>query len=135
MSPQVGSAVLRYRGNLHKESFGGIFRYSKKLKSFTIDLVSKSAQNAHMTAEAILKQCAVYGSRPPIASKPGSSSLEQYGLNNITSQPWSDATCPRTTSDSAYFRFVTLFLKKRTRQRTKNDRMGVDCVRLWFTIV
>jgi len=51
----------------------------------------------------------VYG--PPIASKPGSlaSSPEQYGLNNTTSQPWSDATCPRTTSDSAYFRFVTLF--------------------------
>ena len=74
-----------------------------------MDIVSKSAQNAHMTAEAILKQCAVYGSRPPIASKPGSSCPEQYGLDNFTSQPWSDATCPRTTSDSAYFRFVTLF--------------------------
>jgi len=77
--------------------------------SCTIDIVSKSAQITHLTAEPILKQCAVYGSRPPIASKPGSSSLEQYGLNNITSQPCSDATCPRTTSDSAYFRFVTLF--------------------------
>ena len=63
-----------------------------------------------MSAEPILKQCAVYGSRRLIASKPGSSSLERYGLNNITSQSWSDATCPRPTSDSAYFRFVTLFL-------------------------
>jgi len=98
-----------------------------------MDIVSKSAQNTHLTAEPILIQSAVYGSRPLIASKPGSSSLERYGLNNITSQPWSDATCPRTISDSAYFRFVTLFYKKRTRQSTKNDYMGVDCVRLWLT--
>ena len=33
-----------------------------------------------------------------IASTPGSSSLERPGLDNITSQPWSDATCPCTTS-------------------------------------
>jgi len=101
--------VLRHTGHLHEESFGGIFRYSKEWKSFNIDIMSKSAQNTHLTAEPILKQCAVYGSRPPIASKPGLSSPEQYGLINITSQPWSDATCPRTTSDSAYFHFVTLF--------------------------
>jgi len=106
---QLLKIVLRYRGHLHEESSGVIFRYSKEWKSFTIDIVSKSAQNTHLTAEPILKQCAVHGSRPPIASKPGSSSPEQYGLNNITSQPWSDATCPRTTSDSAYLRFVTLF--------------------------
>ena len=34
----------------------------------------------------------------PIASTPGSSSPEQPGLDNTTSQPWSDATCPCTTS-------------------------------------
>jgi len=106
---QLLKIALRYRGYLHKESFEGIFWYSKEWKSFIMDLVSKSAQNTHLTAEPILKQCAVYGSRPPIALKPGSSSPERYGLNNITSQPWSDATCPRTISDSAYFRFVTLF--------------------------
>ena len=39
------------------ESFGGIFRYSKEWQSFTIDRVSKSAQNTHLTAEPILKQC------------------------------------------------------------------------------
>ena len=66
----------------------------------------KSAQITHLTAEPILKQCVVYGSRPPIASKPGPSSPEQ---SNITGQAWSEATCPRTSSDSAYFRFVTLF--------------------------
>ena len=73
--------------------------------------MSKSAQNTHLTAEPILKQCAAYGSRPPIATKPGSSCPEQHGLNNTTSQLWSDATCPRTTvtSDSAHFRFVMLF--------------------------
>ena len=58
-------------------------------------------------------ECAVYGSLPPIASKPGSSSPERTGLNNITSQSWSDATCPCTTSSSAYFHFVTLFLFER----------------------
>ena len=123
---QLLKIVQRYRGHLHEESFGGIFRYSKELKFFTVDMVSKSAQNTHLTAEPILKQCAVYGSRPPIASKPGSSPPERYSLNNSTSQPWSDATCPRTTSDGAYFRFVMLFSKKRTRQSTQNDRMGAD---------
>jgi len=46
-------------------------------------MVSKSTQNTHLTAGPILKRCAVYGSRPLISSKPGSSSLEQHGLNNI----------------------------------------------------
>ena len=86
--------VLRYRGHLHEESLGGIFWYSKEWKKIATDIVSKSlsTQNTHLTGEPILKQCAVYGSRPPIASKPGATSLEQYGLNNITSQPWPDAT-------------------------------------------
>ena len=33
-------------------------------------------------------ECAVYGSRPLIASKPGSSPLERPSLDNSTSQPW-----------------------------------------------
>ena len=43
---------------------------------------------------------AVCDSRPLIASTPGSSPLEQPGLDDITSQPWSHATCPRTTASS-----------------------------------
>ena len=82
--------------------------------------MSKRAQNTHLTAEPILKQCAVYGSWPLIASKPGSSLSEWC----ITSQPWSDATCPRTTSHSAHFRFVTLFSSKRTTQSTKKRWYG-----------
>jgi len=62
----------------------------------------------HLTAKPTSKQCTVYGFQPPIASKPGSSPLERYGLNKSTSQPWSEATCPRTTSDSAYFCFVAI---------------------------
>ena len=54
----------------------------------------------------------VYGSRPPIASKPDSSPPERPGLDNSTSQPWSQATCPCTTSASAYLRFVTIFVRK-----------------------
>ena len=38
-----------------------------------------------------------------IASKYGSSPPEQTRLDNITSQPWSDATCPRTTAFSILF--------------------------------
>jgi len=78
-------------------------------------------------------ECAVYGSRPPIASTPGSSSPEWPGLDNITSQPWSDATCPCTTSWSTYFRFVTLFLLKKTRQSTSSSVTGASCVRPWLT--
>jgi len=36
-----------------------------------------------------------------------------WTLDNITSQPLSDTTCPCLTSSSAYFCFVTLFLSKR----------------------
>jgi len=42
---------------------------------------------------------AVYGSRPPIASKPDSSPPERPDLDNCTSQPWSEATWPCTTSE------------------------------------
>jgi len=46
--------------------------------------------------------------QPPIASTPGSSPLERPGPDNITSQPWSDVTCPCNTASTtlsclAYF--------------------------------
>jgi len=78
-------------------------------------------------------ESAVYGSRPPIASKPDSSPLERPDLDNDTSQPWSEATCPCTTSASAYLRFVTIFLLERTRQSTRSDGTGASCVRPWLT--
>ena len=55
----------------------------------------KIPQKCHKIAGCY--ECAVYGSRPSIASKPGSSRPERPGLDNITSQPWSDATCPCIT--------------------------------------
>jgi len=72
---------------------------------------------------------------PLIASKPGSSPPEPSGLKITTSQPLSDTTCPHPTSDSVYFRFVTLFSSKRTGQSTKSDGTGASCVRLWLTRV
>jgi len=78
-------------------------------------------------------ECAIYGSRPPITSTHGSSLPERPGLYNITSQPWSDATCPGTTSWSACFRFVTLFLFEKTRQITISGVTGASCVRPWLT--
>jgi len=40
---QLLQSVLLYRGHLYKELYPGIFRYSKEWKSFTIDIVPKSA--------------------------------------------------------------------------------------------
>ena len=40
---QLLQIVLLYRGHLYKELCPGIFRYSKEWKSFTIDIVTKSA--------------------------------------------------------------------------------------------
>jgi len=54
--------------------------------------------------------------------KPSSSPPERPGVDNNTSHPWSDATCPCNTSSSAYFCFVTLFLFEKTRQSTREDR-------------
>jgi len=76
---------------------------------------------------------AVYGSRPQIASKPDSSPPERSGLDNITSQPWSDATCPCTPFRSAYIRFVTILLLGKTRQSTRSDGTGASYVRPWLT--
>jgi len=70
----------------------------RRNKKFTIDVVPKSVLKTHLTVEPILKQCAVYGSRPPIASKSGSVLSGTIRSNNITNQ--SEETCPRTTSDS-----------------------------------
>jgi len=75
----------------------------------------------------------VYGSRPPIASKPDSSPPERPGLDHNTSQPWSEATCHCTTSASAYLRFVTIFLLEKTRQSTRSGDTGASCVRPWLT--
>ena len=48
----------------------------------------------------VLRVRAVHDSRPLIASTPGSSPPERPGLDNITGQPWSHATCPHTTASS-----------------------------------
>jgi len=73
-----------------------------------------------------------YGSRPLISSTPGSSNPERPGLDNTTSEPWSDATWPCTTASSAQV-FVTLFLFKKTRQSTKSGCTGASCGRPWLT--
>jgi len=78
-------------------------------------------------------ECAVYGSRPPIASKPGSSPLEWPGLDNPTSQPWSDVTCPCTTSSSTHFHIVTLFWFEKTRQSTRSSGTGASWLRPWLS--
>jgi len=78
-------------------------------------------------------ESAVYGSRPPIASKPDSSPPERAGLDDITRQPWSEATCPCTTSPNAYLRFVAIFLLEKTRQSTRSGGTGARCVRRWLT--
>jgi len=78
-------------------------------------------------------ESAAYGSWPPITSKPDLSPPERPDLDNITSQPWSEATCPCTTSASAYLRFVTIFLLEKTRQSTRSSGTGASCDRPWLT--
>ena len=56
----------------------------------------KFPQKCHKIAGCY--ESTVYGSRPPITSKPDSSPPQRPDVDNITSQPWSDATCPCTTS-------------------------------------
>jgi len=69
----------------------------------------------------------------PIASKPGSSPLERPGPDNITSQPWSDATCPCNTASST---LSCLFQQKeRDKAEVSTSRCGTGarCVRPWLT--
>jgi len=40
------------------------------------------------------------GREDPLNFKPGSSSPERTGLDNISSPPWSDATCPHSLTDT-----------------------------------
>jgi len=79
-------------------------------------------------------ESAVYGYRPPINSKPDSSPPERPNLDNITSQSWFEATCPYTSSVSAYLRFqvVTIFLLEKTRQSTRSGGTGACCIRPWL---
>jgi len=69
----------------------------------------------------------------PIASTPGSSSSERPGLDNITSQPWFDTTCPRTTASS------TLSCLSKQQERYKAEvstswgGTGASCVGPWLT--
>jgi len=65
-------------------------------------------------------------------SIPGLSPLERPGLDNITSQTWSDATCPCITSSSAYFPLSRFFLFEKTRQSTRSGGTGAGCVRPWL---
>jgi len=55
------------------------------------------------------------------------------GSRQYTSLPSSDATCPCTTSWSAYFHFATLFLLKKAGQSTRSGVTGARCVRPWLT--
>ena len=102
--------------------------------------VNKTKQHSHM--RKFPQKCqkidgcwesAVYGSRPPIASKPDSYPPERPDLDIVLSQPYSEATCPCTTSTSAYLRLVTIFLLENTRQSTRSGGTGAKCVRPWLT--
>jgi len=89
--------------------------------------------SAEVTEDSRVLRARRLYTQPPIASTPGPSPPERPGLDNTTSQSWSDATCPCTTSFSAYFRFVTLFLLKKTRQSTRSGVTGARCLRPWLT--
>jgi len=71
--------------------------------------------------------------QPPITSKPGSSPLEQTRPDNMTSQPWSDATCLWNTASGT---LSCLFQQKeRDKVETSTSRggTGARCVRPGLT--
>jgi len=78
-------------------------------------------------------ECAVYGSRPLIASKLSSSSPEQPGLDNTRSQPWSDATCPCATTSSTLSCLFEQKERDKAEVSTWRGDTGASCVRPWWT--
>jgi len=78
-------------------------------------------------------ECAVYGSRPPIASPPGSSPPERPGLEKITSQPCSDATCPCNTASSTLSCLFQQKERDKAEVSTSRGGTGASCVRTWLT--
>jgi len=60
-------------------------------------------------------RCAVYGSRPLIASTPGLSPPERPSLDNSSSQSCSDATCPYSTASST----LSCLLKPKERDKAE----------------
>ena len=75
-------------------------------------------------------------SQPPIASKSGSFPPERPGLDNITTQPLSDATCHRTTFSNVSVSLVTLFSLKRQdkvlEKRWYGGRLRQTMVESWY---
>jgi len=63
----------------------------------------------------------------------GSSHPERPGLDNITSQPWSDTTCPRTTASST----LSCLFEQKERYKaeviTSRGGIGASCVRPLLT--
>jgi len=100
--------------DLYKISVRFVFRTCSSSQAFSKSPAGHSKVPAEVPEIAGCWESAVYGSRPPIASKPDSSPLERPSLDNFTSQPWSEANCPCTTSVSVYLRFVTIFLLEKT---------------------
>jgi len=115
-----------------KYLFGSFFVPASP-QHFLSDPAGHSKVPAKVPEDSRCWESVVYGSRPPIGSKPDSSPPKRPGLDNTTSQPWSDAICPCTTSTSAYLRFVTICLLEKTRQSTRSGGTGANCVRPWLT--
>ena len=68
--------------------------------------------------------------QPPIASTPGSSPPERPGLDNVTSQPWSEATCHLL---KCLLPHCHALLLKKARQSRRSGVTGARCDRPWLT--
>jgi len=71
--------------------------------------------------------------QPPITSTPGSSPLEQPGPDNITSQPWSEATCLCNTASSTLSCLFQQKERDKAEVNTSRGGAGASCVRPWLT--
>jgi len=82
------------------------------------------------------QDCTAYGSRPGIGCLETwliLGPLERTGLDNITSQPWTDTICPGTIASSTW---SSLFKQKawdKAEVSTWRGGTGAICVRPWLT--
>ena len=124
----IGSFGLS-KGHLHNASLPRISRFSKEWKSFAMDIVPKKSKiyRAHRTW-TIPDLRSIRHLAHPLRN-------DLIKTKSHVNHFLSDSTCPRTTSYSAFFRFVTLFWSERTKQSTKSCDTRAGWVRQWLSVI
>ena len=113
------------------------FSYLRRHGNFCKDprTLRKFPQKCQKIAGCRGRAVYVLNLRSAIASKPGSSPPERPGPDNITGQPWSDATCLCNTTSSTLSCLFQQKERDKAEVRTSRGSTGARCVRPWLTCV